>query len=249
MNTSQQIRTIQLFNHVSFIVALAYCFITGYYLLLYYTLFTLFCMVVLGINIGFHRYLTHKSFKTNIVTEHILLFCGTIALLGTPLSWSISHINHHAYPDVEGDPYSPNRIKLWDYLMTRFEPVKHSRLGMRQLTQNKTCMFYHNHYLNIILVYLIVLLLINPLLVLFMFSVPCTLALYLILVTNILCHTKGYRNYNTKDKSTNNLLISILTLGEGYHNNHHKDPSNYSNRVRWFELDITGMIIRMIKNG
>lgn len=249
MNLSQQIRLIQLFNHVLLVLGLIYCIVTGSYYLLLFSFITLMTIVVLGINIGFHRYLTHKSFTTNKFIEHILLFCGTIALLGTPLTWSISHINHHAYPDKQGDPYSPHRISTWDYLMTRFEPVKHARLGMKQLTMNKTCMFYHNNYLRVISIYCLLLVLINPLFVLYFFSIPATLALYLILVTNILCHTRGYRNFDTNDHSTNNILISILTLGEGYHNNHHNDPSNYNNRVKWYELDITGIIIRMIKNG
>lgn len=246
---SQKIRSLQLLNHALTVCGLLYCFLNNEFSILFYSLFTLVLMVVLGINIGFHRYLTHRSFKTNIVIEHILLFCGTISLLGTPLTWSISHINHHAYPDIEGDPYSPHRISTWDYLMTRFEPVKHARLGMRQLTQNNCCMFFHTNYLKVIGFYCLILLLINPLLIVYMFSIPATLALYLILLTNILCHTKGYRNYDTKDNSTNNILITILTLGEGYHNNHHHDPSNYSNRVKWYEIDITGMIIRIIKNG
>lgn len=249
MNLSQKIRLLQLLNHVLFLIGITYCIVTGKFYLLYYSLFTLILIVVLGINIGFHRYLTHKSFSVNIVVEYVLLFWGTIGLLGTPLTWSISHINHHAYPDIEGDPYSPNRISTWDYLMTRFEPVKHARLGMRTLTQNKACMFFHNNYLKVIGFYCLVLLLINPLYVIFLFSIPATLALYLILTTNILCHTKGYRNFNTNDNSTNNILISILTLGEGYHNNHHNDPANYNNRVRWFELDITALVIKVIKNG
>lgn len=232
-----------------FLLGLTYCITTGNFYLLYYSLVTLMCIVVLGINIGFHRYLTHRSFKTTIVTEYILLFFGTIGLLGTPLTWSISHINHHAYPDKEGDPYSPHRLSTWDYLMTRFEPVKHARLGMKQLMANKACMFFHNNYLKVILFYCLFLFLLNPLFVIFLFSIPAVLALYLILITNILCHTRGYRNFDTDDKSTNNILISILTLGEGYHNNHHKNPSDYNNQYKWYEIDITGLIIRLIKNG
>ena len=249
MTLAEKIRSLQLANHILAVVGIVYVIVTKEYHLLYGAIITMYLMQVLGVNIGFHRYLTHRSFSTYNIVDKVLLFFGTISLVGTPLSWSISHINHHAYTDIEGDPYSPHRIKSWDYLMTRFEPIKHSRLGMRQMTQNKSCMFFHNHYLTVIGVYCILLFLINPLYVIYYWSIPSLLVLYLTLVTNIMCHTKGYRNYDTKDCSTNNTLISVLTMGEGYHNNHHNDPSNYNNRVRWFELDITALVIRMIKNG
>lgn len=247
MNLSQRIRQLQLLNHVLLLVGVAYVFYTGNFYLLAYSVLTCLIISVLGINIGFHRYLTHKSFETTIIVDRILLFCGTICLLGTPLTWSISHINHHAYPDTEGDPYSPHRIKVWDYLMTRFEPIKHSRLGMKQMLGNKSAMFFHNNYLKIILAYCLLLAIINPLYIIFFWAIPAVLSLYLILVTNILCHLQGYRNFDLDDKSTNNILISILTLGEGWHNNHHNNPNLWHQQEKWWELDPTGWIIKLIK--
>lgn len=132
--------------------------------------------------------------------------------------------------------------------MTRFEPVKHSRLGMKELLANKNVMFFHNHYLKVILVYCLVLMMIDPVLVIFLWSVPALLSLYGILGTNILCHIKGYRNFDTDDKSYNNIFISIITLGEGWHNNHHADPKNWDTKKNWWELDPTAFVIRMIKN-
>jgi stearoyl-CoA desaturase (delta-9 desaturase) len=249
VNLSQKIRYLQLLNHVLFLVGLVYVYVTGQYYLLGLSVATLLTISVLGINIGFHRYLTHKSFTTNAVIDKILLFCGTLCLVGTPLTWSISHINHHAYPDKEGDPYSPHRLTLWNYLMARFEPVKHARLGMKQLLSNKSVMFFHDNYLKVIAAYCIVLALINPWYVIFFWAIPAFLALYLILITNILCHLKGYRNFDTDDKSTNNILISIITLGEGWHNNHHANPSSWNTKQQWWEFDPTATIIRLIKNG
>jgi stearoyl-CoA desaturase (delta-9 desaturase) len=131
--------------------------------------------------------------------------------------------------------------------MTRFEPIKHSRLGMKQMLGNKSAMFFHNNYLKIILAYCLLLAIINPLYIIFFWAIPAVLSLYLILVTNILCHLQGYRNFDLDDKSTNNILISILTLGEGWHNNHHNNPNLWHQQEKWWELDPTGWIIKLIK--
>jgi len=248
MNLSKKIRYLQLLNHILFLIGIAYVFYTGNFYLLVGSVVVFYIITVLGINIGLHRYLTHKSFKTSDIVEKILLFCGVLCLVGTPLTWSVSHINHHANPDREGDPYSPHRIKIWDYLMTRFEPVKHTRLGMRELMSNKNVMFFHNHYLKIILAYCLILAVINPVLIIFLWSIPALLSLYGILITNILCHINGYRNFDTKDESRNNIFVSILTLGEGWHNNHHADPKNWNTKRKWWELDPTAFIIRLIKS-
>lgn len=247
MNLSQKIRTLQIINHGLFLAGLIYIIVTNQYQFLIGIVIVMYLMQVLGINIGFHRYLTHRSFKTNLIIDKILVFFGVITLVGTPLSWCISHVNHHAYPDKEGDPYSPHRIKVWDYLMSRFEPVKHSRIGLKTLMANKTVMFFHTHYFKVIFAYCLILFSINPWFVILFWSMPSLLAMYLILVTNILCHVTGYRNYETDDKSTNNVLVSVLTLGEGWHNNHHKFPQEYYNRKKYWEIDITGMIIKLIK--
>lgn len=247
MNLSQKIRYLQLLNHVLLILGLAYVIHTGAYYLLICSIVTFYVISVLGINIGLHRFVTHRSFETNSFMEKILLLCSTLCLVGTPVTWSISHINHHAYPDREGDPYSPHRIKTWDYLMARFEPVKHTRLGMKELMSNKTVVFFHNHYLKVIFAYCLLLALVNPWFVIFFWSIPAFLSLYLILITNIVCHLKGYRNFDTDDKSHNNIAISIITMGEGWHNNHHADPRNWTTKKNWWEFDPTAFIIKIIK--
>jgi stearoyl-CoA desaturase (delta-9 desaturase) len=202
---------------------------------------------VVGINIGFHRYLTHRSFETNPIIDKFLLVVGCLCLVGTPLSWTISHINHHAYADEDGDPYSPHRLTLWNFLMTRFEPIKHPRLGAKTIFRNTTAMWLHENYFKVIIAYCILLALIDPMLVIYCWCIPSLLALYILLITNIVCHLGGYKNFDTKDQSHNNIFISIITLGEGWHNNHHADPSRWNQKIKWWELDPTSWIIKLIK--
>jgi fatty-acid desaturase len=241
------IRTLQLVNHVLFVIGVGVAFYFNQLSLLVLAGVMGIVFSVVGINIGYHRYLTHRSFETYPIIDKILLTVGSLCLVGSPLGWAISHINHHAYADADGDPYSPSRIKMWDFLMTRFEPVKHQRLGIKTLMRDKTAMWLHNNYYKTIVIYCIALALINPMLIIYCWAIPTVIVLYLLLLTNIVCHLHGYRNHNTDDMSHNNIWISIITLGEGWHNNHHANPSKWHQGERWFELDPSSWIIRLIK--
>jgi stearoyl-CoA desaturase (delta-9 desaturase) len=247
MNQNEKIRLVQVINHYIAIGALVYVYVnSAWWLLLASILFGMLLNAV-GINIGFHRYLTHQSFQVSPFVEKILLYAGTIAFIGSPLQMSLSHINHHAYADKEGDPYSPNRIKFWDFIRTKFEPIKNNRVGMRRLAENKTVMHLHKNYFTPIIIYCTVLFLIDPIYVVFFWCIPSLICLYSLLLGMIGCHTTGYRTYDTDDQSYNNILVSIFTLGEGWHNNHHKNPSEWNNQHKWWEIDISALIIKGIK--
>jgi stearoyl-CoA desaturase (delta-9 desaturase) len=247
MTQAQKLRYLQLLNHIGLAFGVSYAVYFSQWSLLIASLLAGLGFSVLGINIAYHRYVTHNSFETYSFIEKILLIIGCLCLVGSPLSWAISHMYHHAYTDKEGDPYSPSRIKLWDFLMTRFEPVKPLRSKAKSLMANKNIMFIHRHYFKIIGVYCLILALINPLYIIFFWSIPSLISLYLLLVTNIVCHLYGYRNHDTDDCSHNNIIMSILNLGEAWHNNHHHNPRAWRQGLRWWELDPTSWIIWLIK--
>lgn len=246
MTQAEKIRYLQLLNHVGFFVGLLYAFShsTNY---LYLGITLGFVFGILGINIGFHRYLSHNSFKTNKFFNFVLLYSGTLCLVGTPLTWAVSHINHHTFADKDGDPYSPHRLSLWNFLTTKFDPVTKPMLGAKNVMKNTTAMWLHRNYFLAIGIYCGVLLAIDPWLVIFAWSIPSIIALYILLITNIVCHMYGYKNHKTADQSHNNILMSILTFGEGWHNNHHANPSKWNQQDRWWELDPTSWIIWAIK--
>jgi stearoyl-CoA desaturase (delta-9 desaturase) len=247
MSQATKIRNLQLVNHILTLLGISWVLYTGHWYLLIISLVVGFLFCVLGINIALHRYLTHQSFETYPVIEKILLTISCLCLLGSPLGWAISHINHHAYADKEGDPYSPHRLSLWDFLMTRFEPIKHQTSGARRLLRNKTVMFLQDHYFLPIAIYCVILAIINPWLVIFAWSVPSLIALYLLLINNIVCHMYGYKNFDTSDQSHNNIAMSLLTFGEGWHNNHHANARDWKQGVKWWEIDPTSWIIKIIK--
>lgn len=247
MSQGTKIRNIQLVNHVLAIIGLVWVFYTSQWNFLIVSSLVSFLFCVLGINIALHRYLTHQSFETYPVIEKMLLTISCLCLLGSPLGWAISHINHHAYADREGDPYSPHRLSLWDFLMTRFEPIKHQTSGARRLLRNKNVMFLQEHYFLPIVVYCIILAIINPWLIIFAWAIPSLIALYLLLLNNIVCHMYGYKNFNTPDESRNNIIMNLFTFGESWHNNHHANARNWQQGIKWWEFDPTSWIIRLIK--
>ena len=247
MSQGTKIRNIQLVNHALAIIGLVWVFYTNQWNFLIISVLVSFLFCVLGINIALHRYLTHQSFETHPIIEKMLLTISCLCLLGSPLGWAISHINHHAYADREGDPYSPHRLSLWDFLMTRFEPIKHQTSGARRLLRNKNVMFLQEHYFLPIVVYCTILAVINPWLVIFAWAIPSLVALYLLLINNIVCHMYGYKNFNTPDESRNNIIMNLFTFGESWHNNHHANARNWRQGIKWWEFDPTSWIIRLIK--
>ena len=84
-------------------------------------------------------------------------------------------------------------------------------------------------------------------LALYMVIIPMCMSIWVTVFTNYINHSWGYRNYNTKDNSKNNPCTAFLNFGEGWHNNHHARPSNYYFGTKWYELDIAGNLIRLIK--
>lgn len=248
MNQSEKIRALQLANHGVAFIGVAYITYAGLWSTLWLALIGSVIFLVLGINIGYHRYLTHASFNTHPIISNTCILIGSLCLVGSPLAWSISHINHHAYADHDGDPHSPTRIKFWDFFMTRFEPVKHHRLGAKTLMRNKLAPLLHQHYFIPIIIYCAILFVINPLYVVLLWSIPSLAALYLIMILSWYCHKDGgYVNTQIKDQSKNNFLAAILTFGEGWHNNHHADPRAWNFQKRWWEIDPTSWVIRLIK--
>lgn len=247
MSQGDKIRKLQLVNHALSAIGVYWLLYSNQWYFLWISLIVVFLFCTLGINIALHRYITHQSFETYPIIEKILLTISCLCLLGSPLGWAISHINHHAYADKEGDPYSPHRLSIWDFLMTKFEPIKPQTSSTRRLLKNKNVMFLQKHYFLPIIVYCVVLAIIDPWLVIFAWSIPSLIVLYLLLLNNIVCHLYGYRNYTTNDQSHNNIIMSILTFGESWHNNHHANPKDWKQGKKWWELDPTSWIIRIIK--
>lgn len=253
MNLNTNVRLLQTANYLFSIVALCYLFITQEYYWIYFTMISWFIIGHVSTIITLHRLLTHRSFKTFKWLENLLSFITVYSTVGPTISWVALHRMHHHHSDKDNDPHSPyvngefNVNQAWkvfigyDWKIPNI-PVKY----IRDLMRDPIHRFIFENYFKIIIITLIILLAINPLLVLFLYCLPATLTVMVIGIVNTLGHSHGYRNHDTTDNSTNSWIASIISLGEGWHNNHHARPSNHYIGEKWYEIDLMGLIIKLI---
>lgn len=256
MNLNTKVRALQAFNHIAMVPAIAYAVYTQQYIYLWVALAVWFIIGPVSSVITLHRLLTHRSFETYAWLEKLLSYISVISTVGPTISWVALHRQHHARSDREGDPHSPyingkfslvEAVKIWlgyDWKVPNI-PVKY----VKDLMRTPTHKFIFNNYFKIIFVYCAILLVIDPMLFLFAYVVPASMTVHLIGVVNILGHRHGYRNYETKDNSTNSWIANVVSLGEGWHNNHHGNPSKYYTGERWWEWDLMGLLIKVIKTN
>jgi stearoyl-CoA desaturase (Delta-9 desaturase) len=209
----------------------------------------LYIPVSLGVTVGFHRYLTHRSFRANPVVKAALLVLGSMALEGPAIVWAANHRRHHAFADREGDPHSPLDGFVHAHLGWLFAGQMADRaIYARDLSQDRMIVLISRLF---------------PLWVVLTLLVPFAIAgwrgllwggLVRIFLThhvtwsvNSVCHTFGARPYQTRDQSRNQWLVGLLALGEGWHNNHHAFPRSALHGLHWWQFDLSGLTIRLLE--
>jgi acyl-CoA synthetase (AMP-forming)/AMP-acid ligase II/fatty-acid desaturase/acyl carrier protein len=223
---------------------------------------------MLGITLGYHRSLTHRSALLAPSLKTIVLVLGAMAGQGPPVFWAAHHRAHHGDPDGPKDPYSPvARRPGWQNQLLGF---LHAHVGwmfgpssrydtrlVRDLLPDPCVRWVEQHYFRILLAGL----LLPALLVLPLDPTPAGLFKSIFWcglvrlgashqaawMVNSVCHLWGYRRFETRDTSKNNWLVAALTLGEGWHNNHHADPSRASHGREWWEFDPLYALIRLFE--
>jgi fatty-acid desaturase len=223
-----------------------------------------------GINLCYHRLLSHRSFSCPLWLEHTLAMLAVCCVQDTPARWVATHRMHHHRADDQADPHSPLVNLFWSYIGWLFlentdlcRGVAYDRYA-RDIVRDKFYRWIERAVVWITLgqslVYfafgfLVELLLGGTLSEAAQFGASVWLwgvVIRTILVWHITwCgnsfpHLFGYRNYETDDNSRNNMLVAIITNGEGWHNNHHADPSSASNQHRWWEFDLTYLFLRLL---
>jgi stearoyl-CoA desaturase (delta-9 desaturase) len=207
----------------------------------------------LGIVVTFHRLLTHNSYQTHTIIKKVFSVLGCLGGTGSPLAWVAIHINHHLKSDKVNDPHSPlfKGIKIFA-LNYEHEVDNTTKWRMRSLVADKFYQFLHRYYFGILIVWSLILFLIGGFyLMIFLHWAPAVITAVMSNIVNYIGHTPSwlgaYRRYQLNDHSTNNWLLSIPSWGETWHNNHHRYPKNYTTRCQWWEIDISGLVIRLIK--
>ncbi|MHB8691626.1 MAG: acyl-CoA desaturase [Solirubrobacteraceae bacterium] len=223
----------------------------------------MYLITAFGITIGFHRLLTHRAFQTHRWLERTFAICGSLSVEGSVMDWVADHRKHHAFPDQEGDPHSPHvghgsglKGLIWAHFgwlletqgqadWKKYAPDLYEDPVMRKIGRR------------------------FPLLVVISLLIPtvadCALhgftvagalrglvwggLVRIFLVhhvtwsVNSVCHFFGSRRFEVEDQSTNVGWLALLTLGESWHHNHHAFPRSAFHGLRWYELDVSGLVI------
>lgn len=205
----------------------------------------------LSITGGYHRYFSHKTYKTLPAVETVILFLSSMAAQGSALRWSYDHRQHHAYTDTDQDPYSINKGFWFAHMFWIFrKPRPIEAKVVPDLLRNPRVMFQHNHYalcvtLSIIVCALAIGFVTNDYIGAFVIgSVLRIFALHhFTWFINSAAHTWGDKPFCQEQSAVNNYFLSLLTFGEGYHNYHHTFANDYRNGVRWYHFDPTKWLI------
>ena len=216
----------------------------------------------IGICLGFHRLLTHSSFKTHPVVRYGLAVIGGWAGEGGAVDWVSGHRQHHAHSDHDEDPHSPNEGAWWSHVMWLSRSVYgqscdvYTMRWAPDLAKDPVMRFIDKMAIPFHFVLGISLFLIGYLtqgaylgwsLVFWGMFARLVFVLHCTWLVNSASHMWGYRNYETTDQSRNNWLVALLSYGEGWHNNHHAYPRMANHGHRWWEIDITFRTIRLMQ--
>jgi stearoyl-CoA desaturase (delta-9 desaturase) len=229
----------------------------------------MYLLTAIGVTVGYHRLLTHRSFQTRPAIRYALAALGEMSVQGSVIAWVADHRKHHAHTDVEGDPHSPHvghgeglggvLHGLW-HAHTGWLMRSHGRADWRRYAPD----LYEDRGMRLLSHWfpaLVVAGLLIPALA--GFAISGTLAgaatgllwgglvrvFFVHHVTwsvNSVCHYFGSRRFDTADRSTNVFWLALPSLGESWHHNHHAFPRSATHGLRWYELDPSAVIIRAL---
>ncbi len=196
-----------------------------------------------AITAGYHRYFAHRSFKTSRAFQFVLAFLGTTAMQNGPLWWASWHRRHHRFSDTPEDAHSPQQKGFWHAHIGWFLDGTHDEpdlVNVRDLARFPELRFLERHKWLPIVAYAFACFAVAGLPgVVWGFCVSTIAVLHATMLINSLAHVWGTRRYVTGDGSRNNALLAFITLGEGWHNNHHHAITSARQGFLWWEIDLT----------
>jgi stearoyl-CoA desaturase (Delta-9 desaturase) len=230
----------------------------------------MYLLTALAITVGFHRLLTHRSFQTSKPLQYAFAVLGSMAVEGPVIDWVADHRKHHAHTDEEGDPHSPHvghgdgvrgvLAGLWHahvgWLLVdqgraerqRFAPDLCEDPGMRRISRWFPALVAAGLAIPALAGYVVSgslagaatgLLWGGLVRVFFVHHVTWSI--------NSVCHFTGSRRFDVDDQSTNVFWLALPTMGESWHHNHHAFPRSARHGLRWWELDISGLVIAALE--
>jgi stearoyl-CoA desaturase (delta-9 desaturase) len=205
---------------------------------------------IFGITAGYHRYFSHRTYRTSRAFQFFLALLGASSMQKGPLWWSAHHRRHHRHSDQEGDLHSPGRDGFfWAHvgwiLSTDHEETEIHRVP--DLAKYPELRWLDRwHAVPGVALAVGLYLWGGASALVWGFFVSTVLCWHCTFMINSLTHMFGRRRYVTRDDSRNSFLLAVLTLGEGWHNNHHYWQSSTRNGFFWWEFDPTYYVLRLL---
>ncbi|CAA9520593.1 MAG: Fatty acid desaturase; Delta-9 fatty acid desaturase [uncultured Solirubrobacteraceae bacterium] len=223
--------------------------------------------LTLGITVGFHRHLTHRAFKAGPRTRATLAILGSMAIEGPVIAWVADHRKHHAFADRDGDPHSPHvdvgpgwrgvLQGLWHahvgWLFIHTQRARKERYAP-DLLKDPTIAWVNRTFFWWVALGLLIPVLLGMALsgswaggltgLLWGGAVRMLVLHHVTYSINSICHVFGRRRFETGDESRNVAWLSVISMGEAWHNNHHAFPTSAEHGLRRAELDPSALVIR-----
>lgn len=205
---------------------------------------------VWGLTAGYHRYFSHRAYKTSRTFQFILALLGCSALQKGPIWWAGHHRHHHLHSDTEEDIHSPIVDSFWHshvgWIFTKTWEQTNWR-NMHDFAKYPELRWLEKHHWWPGVGLAVLCYLVGGWSGLFWGFFVSTVAVYHVtFFINSLCHIWGRRRYQTTDLSRNNFFLALLTFGEGWHNNHHHYQSSANQGFFWWEVDISFYVLRVL---
>ena len=229
---------------------------------------TFYAVSGLGVTVGFHRHLTHRSFAARRPVRIALAIAGSMALEASAIQWVADHRRHHRFSDKAGDPHSPWRYGTsfaaltkgffyshigWLYDWERTDELKYAP----DLVADRDINFISRKFPLWVAFSLVLPPLIGGLwgwswqaaLTAFLWGTMARIFLlhHVTFAINSVCHITGRRPFRTKDRSRNVWWLALLSFGESWHNFHHAEPTSARHGVRLLEVDTSAMLIKVME--
>jgi stearoyl-CoA desaturase (delta-9 desaturase) len=223
----------------------------------------LYVVRMFAITAGFHRLFAHRTYKTGRIFQFVMAFAGTAAYQKGPLWWASHHRRHHIHADTERDLHSPLSHSLWQshtgWFLSR-ESLATDHALVRNLTKNRDLRLLDRFYSVPPIILAVAMFALGATLqryapslgtsgfqmLVWGFFVSTVVLYHGTFTVNSLAHIFGRRRFETADNSRNNLFVALITLGEGWHNNHHYYPASERQGFYWWEIDVSHYMLRLL---
>ena len=211
----------------------------------------------LGVTLGYHRLLCHRSFRLPQGLERVLATCGALSCQHGPIDWVGLHRHHHKFSDTDADHHNSNRGFWWSHMGWMFAEIPAMAAVPRftaALSKDPYYRWLNNNFLLLQLPLAGLLFWIGTMsgaggwaLVLWGIPLRLVLVYHVTWLVNSATHCWGEAAHNSGDQSRNNAWVAALTFGEGWHNNHHAFPHSARHGLQPGQIDLTWQHIRLLR--